>query len=99
MQTEYKINAGIYVGANPTIRQTVTVKGVMFLKVEAMPLDAKIIGVVQDGEVIDFVFKPNRIEVHDDLITFLDSRRHNSESGFTAEVSFKRGAILKVEVK
>ncbi|UGO53153.1 hypothetical protein HAZELMIKA_63 [Klebsiella phage vB_KaeD_HazelMika] len=98
MQTECKINAGIFVGANPPIRQTVTVKGVMFIKVEAMPLDAKIIGVVQGDEVIDFVFKPNRIEVHDDLITFLDSHR-NSDNGFTAEVSFKRGAILKVEVK
>lgn len=66
--------------------------------VEAMPLNAEIIGVYQDGDLIEFTFKPNRIEIHDDIITFLDTHRHG-DSGFTAEVSFKRGTLLKIKVK
>lgn len=95
MQTEYKIHAGMRI--KPL--QNVTIKGVMYIKVEAMPLDAKIIGVCQGDEVIDFVFKPNRIEVHNDSITFLDAHGAHRGEGFMAEVSFKRGTVLKVEVK
>lgn len=97
MQNEYKTDAGFSFAVMPKspIGKTI-IRGVMFVNVETMPIGAKIIGVSHGGEVIDFTFKPNRIEVHGDIITFLDSNR---DAGFTAEVSFKRGTTLKVEVK
>lgn len=63
--------------------------------VERMPLGAEIVAVEHDGELLPFRFKPNRIEVHDDLITFLHTQ---SAAGFMAEVSFKRGTRLQVAV-
>ncbi|ANM45846.1 hypothetical protein BI040_gp04 [Escherichia phage vB_EcoS_NBD2] len=78
---------------------SVTITHTMKMRVESMPLEARIIGVYQGDDLVDFVFKPNRIEVHDDIITFLDAHGAHRGEGFTAEVSFKRGTILKVEVK
>lgn len=63
--------------------------------VEKMPLGAEIVAVEYEGELLPFSFKPNRIEVHNDTITFLHSQRM---AGFTAEVSFKRGTMLQVIV-
>ena len=63
--------------------------------VEKMPLGAEIVEVEYEGELLPFSFKPNRIEVHNDTITFLHSQRM---AGFTAEVSFKRGTMLQVIV-
>lgn len=65
-------------------------------KIEDMPLAAKVMAVKVDsgdsGEWVDFYYVKNRIEIHDDIVTLLNSQR-----GFTAEVSFKRGTLVKWE--
>lgn len=62
-------------------------------KIEDMPVAAKVMAVKDAYENwVDFYYVSNRMEIHDDIITLL-----NKQSGFTAEVSFKRGTMVKWE--
>lgn len=62
--------------------------------IERMPLGAIIQQVCNlDGDMVDFHFAPNRIEVHDDEVTLLNKQR-----GFTAELSLHRGCIVQWEM-
>lgn len=62
-------------------------------KIEDIPVAAKVMA-VKDGyeNWVDFYYVSNRIEIHSDSITLL-----NKQNGFMAEVSFKRGTMVKWE--
>lgn len=62
-------------------------------KIEDMPIAAKVMAVKDAYENwVDFYYVQNGIEIHDDTVTLLNRKR-----GFTAEVSFKRGTMVKWE--
>lgn len=62
-------------------------------KIEDMPVSAKVMAVKGSHDNwVDFYYVSNRMEIHADSITLL-----NKQNGFMAEVSFKRGTMVKWE--
>lgn len=68
--------------------------------VELMPVGAILVGIQREcGEWDDLKFKPNRIEVHDDIICLLSGYAGFSKKAisYSAEINIKRGTKVKIK--